>query len=551
MPRTGSTVIPPVSNVSRGTGTGATSLGTGTTIPVPAPSFTGNLYDKNQGFNLNYFQPWLNSLQIPGLSPYPAAGNQLNSFFGNQFPFQLPNQMNQGANQFGPLLQQIMQQYGGFSGGFQPTMYGNLNYLNQYGLPGNRQVQQEQQNLGGMAGNLLGGNGQYGIVSLLQQIMGQGLPNQRSIEGLVGPQMGMGNQYMGEAGNLLSRMSQGQQMPLSPFQQQLQQTLSGMIQGGGLSPEFVAAQRRLVLDPARQDLMGNMNRMAGGQAQLTSPAFQELLRRQEGDFSDRLLSQGFQNLQGFLGQGINLGGQQFNQGLQTAGQFGSLGQQGIQNALQAFGIVPSSLAPYANLAGGLSGDLLNQSLQRFGTGGTLGLQNLQTIQNLANSPFEQALKLGQFGQQGQQNLLQTMLPSLLQFYQSQGQLGLGANQIPADILRTMIGGQYDLTRQQALIDAQNSAARWGALGNAIPGIAGILGQIFNRNKTTTPTGRTGTPTGTTIPGGGGGAGTGGNQLTYIPGVGLVWTGGGGGFGPWDGGGIDGGQFMNYGWGQNP
>ena len=315
----------------------------------------------------------------------------------------------------------------------------------------------------GVQGNLLGGQGPgtYGLNELLSQIMQQGLPGQRAVEGTTTQQLGRGGQLQDFSGNLMQSLGQGGTVQ-SPQQQQLLQTLMGFTQGGGLTPDYVNAMRSLVLDPSREALQGNLNRMAGGTASLTSPAFQEILRRQEEGFNNQLISQGFNNLQGFMGQAGQQASQGFGQGFNLAQLGTQAGQGATGQGLQAFGAVPQAAYPFANLAGSLGTNLLGQNLQAIGQG----------QQGLAQ------------GIQGAGNIQGDFMSALAQYLQGQQGTGLGMNANILDQLR-ILANMY--TGQQTA-DQASDAARWTATGNLLgktPDIVKALkdidwGSIFGR-----------------------------------------------------------------------
>ena len=352
--------------------------------PAPAPA--------------TYFTPTDRTAEVPQQSQVGLPGHGLNEKRGinyglipgilsNAYGVSYPNAYGSANNQgiLSEWLSQILQNYptnlgasastslmdllgsfGGFLNQFNPVQQGNLQYLAKEGLPGTQQVQQEQQRYGTSAQKLLGGDGAYGVQPLLNQVIEQGLPGQGSIEQLLG----------------------------SYAQQAM---------GGGLTPEYVQAQRSLILDPSQEALTGNLNRMAGGAASLTSPAYQELLRRNEERFNEQLISEAFRNRN------------------QTAG-----------TALNAFQSVGQNAYPYVSLAGNLANQLAGQSLQNYQAGGQLGLQNLSTIQNLAMQPYQTAV--GGLGNQQQQ-----LLGSLGNFQAGQQQYGLGQQSQMNDLLRLLIG----------------------------------------------------------------------------------------------------------------
>jgi len=73
------------------------------------------------------------------------------------------------------------------------------------------------------------------------------------------------------------------------------QQLSSQAAGGGLTPEYVQAQKQMVYDPMMETLIGNLNKMGGGVTNLGMGDSAELQRRATNDFMANLTNQGFQN----------------------------------------------------------------------------------------------------------------------------------------------------------------------------------------------------------------------------------------------------------------
>lgn len=148
-----------------------------------------------------------------------------------------------------------------------------------------------------------------------------------------------------------------------------EQQLRGSISGGGISPEFVTSARERILAPANEALLGRLNQQGGGVADLSSPLFQELQRRQESDFANDLILFGGQNQSNLLGQAASLGQNQFQNIFGVGQAQGELGQNQQQINQGAIG-----------LAGMLQNLFAQQGFQASGQGLTreeLALQNQQ------------------------------------------------------------------------------------------------------------------------------------------------------------------------------
>lgn len=428
-------------------------------------------------FMLNQSAPYFGL----GQSPATNIRNVMNQFLGQTNPNDFLQQILGPLSQIrGQGLALGDQSFAGLMDNL-PGFFQQLQQLQQ-GLPGSQQVQDEQQQLSGLAGGLLGGTGQpgqYGLTDLLSQIYGQGLPNQRGVEGLFPQQAGLGQNLSQSGGDLLQLLASGGGIPSTGIQGDVTNTLSQLIQGGGLTPEFVQAQRNLVLDPSKEALMGQLNQLAGGQAELTSPQFQELLRRHERDFNDQLLSQGFQNMPTYLSQGLQAGGQQFGQGLGLGQALTGAGGQGINSALASFGAVPNAAYPYAALGGNLSSNLLNQSLGRFGTGGQLGLQSLNTQGSLLPSMLGFATDLSTGAADRNTQLMNSILGGQLGGINSERQIGAQAQQPIMQILNALAG----LYQTNANTNAQTQSALTGAIGQgaaaSIPALTKLFTTIFS------------------------------------------------------------------------
>jgi len=452
----------------------------------------------------NLGQPFLRGIvpQLPGyFNPDQAAQNRLASFFGR------PSAIAPGAEQFARgiqgfggatptqnLLTQGLQQaqtagtedmLQNILGGPDPQLPEVLPFLQ-------RQLQQVQQNIQptqeafaqAPAGipQFLGGSGQL-LNQLIQQVPGTtatGLSGQASIEDLVRSQVPLGESQMRAAIGTLQGLgaedpalqARREQLLTDPRQTQapldaqaarfqppapiatpeiqnvVDQQIRDLIAGGGLSPEFIGAQTRQVLDPARERLMGELNQQFGGQGVLTAGLPMEMKRRLERDFMDSLIRSGHSNLQAILGQGAALGGQQFGQGVSTeqmaqqaaqqqaafeqqvnmanqaaaqragefdinaliqqarvgselgreelsrglgvAGQQAELGRAGIAAGLEGFGAVPQAVLPALQQQMQLQQALEDQALNRYTTMGTQGLNMLNQIAQLGQQPFNLA-----------------------------------------------------------------------------------------------------------------------------------------------------------------
>ena len=391
-----------------------------------------------------------NSQLAPNWQEANARQGALADFLGNQMYQGYPQGMSQfiqnAVGGMGNLGMNMLGNQGNFLGGFQPNM--NQQIMNLLGGTG--------QNFGNAA-TLAGGNGQYGLSDLYSQIMTYGLPNQQIIESLAQPQASFGqNQQMGAA-NILNQLYGGN-APTTAIQDQATNTLSGLIQNGGLSPEVLQAYRERILAPSQENLQGRLNQAGGGVVAPTSGLPQELLRRNEADFNNNMIMAGMQNLGNYLGQGLQAGGQAYGQGLNTASLMGNMGQQGIGNAMQSFQNVASNAAPYLSMAGNLQNQLYNQGISGMSNAANLGYMPLNYGSNLLNS----ATGTGQ-------NLLNSYMQGMLGLQGNQQNYALGTGQQYGNLAQAYL---------QALVNRQNAqegqGTDWGSIASSIAQIAPLF-----------------------------------------------------------------------------
>ncbi len=440
---------------------------------------------------------------------------------------------------------------------FQPTMNQKLQDLNQYGLPGTQQAQGVTSALNTMGGNLLGTGDQYGVQQLLQQIMSGGLPNQQGIQNMTANQLGQANQLQGGQGSgsygttdLLSQIMNsglpGQKQieglvgsglgqtgsvygqaggtaeqgnyGLIPMLQQIMQSglpgqsdITGLIsslsqssQQGGMTPEQRDAYTRLIYDPMQERLVGDLNKMGGGQVNLGgSGQMQELQRRSNQAFQDTLLTKAMENASQQAGQATNAFGTLAGANSPYAQLAAQLGQQGTQNALQAFTAVPgaaqpyiaqagqqgqnaiqnalagytgvaSSVYPYANLASSTGLGALNQANQNYQTTNNLGLQNLSTIQNLAYQPYTTGWNQANQAYTGAAGIQNDALSQLQNFINSQqGNYNQQTAQ-GTDTLNTLLGGIFGTGAAGANMSAANKQMLGQIIGSGVQSLPAIL-----------------------------------------------------------------------------
>jgi hypothetical protein len=241
----------------------------------------------------------------------------------------------------------------------------------QFGLPGQGAL---QDTLSGMLGHGYGNQ----LMAWQQALQSGGVGNQM---------MDLANRVQGGdfgPGAAPTATTPGFAMPNqvgSPgIQQPLENVLSQNLMQGNLNPEFIQAQREMVLEPAQENLMGQLNQLGGGVGGLSSGLPAEMQRRLERDFMNQMTTLGFQGQQNALDQSRMLGGQQFGQGMSN--------EQLMQQAMQQQAGMQQQTG-LANL--GLAGQY-----GLFGAG-----QGLQAAQ-LAGSLMQGAggLDLGRTGQLG-------------------------------------------------------------------------------------------------------------------------------------------------------
>jgi hypothetical protein len=444
-----------------------------------------------------------NFLTSPATLP-ANLGNFMGGLAGRGAASPLQNQLSQALLGGDPRLQNAAQQILGGPSVF-PGVQAQIQNLQRQGFPGQAQLADEQamaQLLGGsqqLAGQLVpqllsttqaGLPGQMDVQGLVpsQLQLGQAA-QQRAFQGLgPGP---LTTDIQQRAGQMLttplqaqapqiqvpqapappsvsapaittpgSLQSLAQQFPTAPqvtpppfmqpapvgapsIQETVQSALQQQIQGGGLTPGFVSAQERLVLDPARERLLAQLNQRQLGAASLGGGLAIDQIRELEQNFADRLLSTGFQNFQGALAQGAGFGQQQFGQGLAN--------QAALQQARQ-FG------------AGqGLQADVYNQQAAleaaRLGQAGLGQAAGLETQLALARPQFDIQSQLAnqaalqRFGEYNPQIALQAALAN-----QAAAQRG-GEFNIDALVRQAQMGGglQGQLFGQQAETSQQLAA----------------------------------------------------------------------------------------------
>jgi hypothetical protein len=372
----------------------------------------------------------------------------------------------------------------------QGTAFGNssraLNHLLSQGVP-------LQNAFFNQASSLMGqGQGYLDQLGLgLNHILQQGLPGQQDLYNTVLPGL-LGN--IGQYGEATQGLLQGQNPFLQgPLFDQLQGNLMGQLQGGGLTPDFVQAQRDLVLKPQQEQLMANMNAQGGGVADPNSPLFQELQRRQEGDFGAQLTSMGFQNLMNSQQQAQNLMGLGAQSGNQLLGTLGALGGQDISNAMNVFQGTTSAVQPFMEMAGNLGmsmGDqamqfqnqptqqVLNLIAQSSGLGGMLGQSanmNQSTMQDIVmNALIPLSMQSGQFGanfNQNQNMFAQQMKQQLL------AQL-IGQEQFGGQFAQGNIFGGMNAMNNLLGIMTNPLSAMYGGVGAANAGQQSIWGPVI-------------------------------------------------------------------------
>jgi hypothetical protein len=289
------------------------------------------------------------------------------------------------------------------------------------------------------------------------------------------------------------------------IQGNLQNILLQQMTGGGLTPEFVQAQRELILDPSKEQLLGNLNQLGGGQGSLGSGLPQELLRRQERDFNNQLLAQGFEAQQNALGLGGQLGQALFGQGLANqnlglgAQQFnvgsGLQAQEANQQAALQRALAQGGFGQQTNLANqqaqlGAQGLGVNAGLQGLGLLPGLNQQDINTQQfnagqGLGARQFQQQMNLQQMlgGSEIQNQLFNQALQSSNQLNQG-GLQGLGLEQ---QAIGQGLGAQNQLFNQT--IGAAGLAGQLGdqgigrsldmfnSLGSQVQNLLGQVGQL--------------------------------------------------------------------------
>jgi len=339
-----------------GGGSSGTGTATGGTAYSPTTYQIPTTYGASQGMN----NPWTNYADYTNTNFFPDYGSNSYGTVLSQMLMManpaLANAINQNMNIGNNLGSQLMStfpvnattnaetaanQIGNTASGLTDASYqGTMNYLAQL-------YPQLFNALGSAGGNtdvanaLLGGTGTgYGVADLYNQLMQQGLPNQQAI----------------------TEQTAGQSTTGQGAQQSALDQLQTMIANGGLTPEYVQAQKDLILNPQLEQLATTNNQMGGGIMSPESGLYQELARRATSDFNNQLISTGYGNL------------------LNAIGQTSGLGQNALSNALTGYNTQNQIGATYANQMGNLATALLGQ-----------GTNALGTLTNSALSPYTTGL----------------------------------------------------------------------------------------------------------------------------------------------------------------
>jgi hypothetical protein len=376
------------------------------------------------------------------------------------------------------------------------------------------------------ANNML--NGVNPNMTSLQQLL------QQAITG--GSQFGneAGQNYTGTTANVLTDLLQGKGVA-SDQQNQLTNQLMQLTQGGGLTPEYVNAARDLILKPKQEAMMGQLNQLGGGQASLDSPAYQEMLRRNEQDFTNQLIMSGQGNLSNYInqaqtaagtpfaqgsqlgnlwsqlagqttnqgqnatGQGINLSGQLANTGTSLAQLLGNLGIQNLGLTQQGYG-------QGTDMTGQISNQALNQTNQLSNMSQNALNRNLQGFDTMASAAapyYNLAASLGQGLQQQATNNYQTLgnmnLNNTNAAYQNganllsqilgvnnntTGQLlqsQLGNTGTYANLIQQLLGNQTSTQNNNKALENASSIAKAQAIGSAINNATSKNPKIININ----------------------------------------------------------------------
>ena len=341
------------------------------------------------------------------------------------------------------------------------------------------------------AQGLLGGGDGGGLFPGMQYLLNQGLPGQQGVEEILRNQLGVFGGQQQQGLQALNRLQAG-----DTTQNMANQALQSVIQGQGMpTPEYVQAATERLLEPAQRDLMGQLNALGGGQGFLQSGLPQELMRQQRQDFLNDLILSGQGTFGQALGQGLQAGGQTFNQALQAAQAQAGAGQDIFGNVLSTYGAIPQAQLPVMQMAGGLQGQLADQALQQYTALGGQGLQAMQTASGVQQALSNQALQratgmggqelqrlqtVGQLGQvpfqqaQAQAQLRNAMIPEALgreRFAGEFGQQGLGQ---AMNYLQAM--NQFNMGQQ----DINASILRTLLTGTAQTGGGGIIGSLVGK-----------------------------------------------------------------------
>ena len=232
-----------------------------------------------------------------------------------------------------------------------------------------------------------------GLTNQLKYLTGQANPWFMNGMGTMGSQLGQGygtGSQLGQegynqlllGGNLAEQLGMGKGIS-TPQQQQLQSSIMGNVNTGGLTPETVAAMQRLILEPQQEQFMGNINKLAGGGALLTSPAYQEMVRRNDQNFTDQMLASAYQNMPQYYNLANQITSQPMQQGMNLGNLFGNLGQAAGLQGLGYYGAAGNLGLGMNQVANNAQGNILGGYTNMYNTQqGIANAQNIASAQSM-------------------------------------------------------------------------------------------------------------------------------------------------------------------------
>ena len=272
--------------------------------------------------------------------------------------------------------------------------------------------------------------------------------SQGTLQSVLEGQSPLTSQSIGLNQNMFAPGGAAGAVPTPTMMDPLGQQIYTQMTQGGLTPEFVQAQRNLVLDPAIEARRGEFNQQTGGAA-IPGPSglYQEQQRRLERDFMDQMLGYGFQSQQNAMNQALPYAqaqydmpaadqqrwlnavvqntaaqGQYAQEAMQAAGQMGQTGTGQIDQSQSMAGFGPQNVLPITQTGFGAGQVAAEYPLKAA----TAGVGMLAPLMDWIQGPLDMQLKAAGMSQEQINNASDTMVGLLGQASQL-ATAGGGAN----------------------------------------------------------------------------------------------------------------------------